>query len=330
MEDAGERSVIVTFTVDEPLRDIIEEVIGAGEVRFIHGLSLDSRSKALKSGDVVIAWDIQNELFDNEWELLRDADLIQMVWAGVDGVPFDRIPAGPRIAANAGAYAGQMAEHALGLILALAERFCQQHEKLRGGFFDIEAPKLELRGSTCGILGLGGVGQAVAHLATALGMHIMAINRAGKTAGQVDFVGTLADLDHVLINSHVVAVTLPLTKATRGLIGRRELGLMRPDAILVNVARAAVVDEDALYGHLCDHPRFMAGLDVWWEEPSEGERFHVRHPFFDLPNLLGSPHNSGIVKGWRETGVRRAAENVRRYLNEGGLSGLVRREDYLD
>ena len=77
----------------------------------------------------------------------------------------------------------------------------------------------------------------------------------------------------------MLVIALPLTRATRGLIGARELALMKPAAILVNVGRAAIVDEGALYGHLRDQPEFCAGIDAWWHEPGPGTEFSTGHPF---------------------------------------------------
>jgi phosphoglycerate dehydrogenase-like enzyme len=104
---------------------------------------------------------------------------------------------------------------------------------------------------------------------------------------------------------------------------------MKSTAILVNVARAGIVVEGALYEHLRANPDFSAGIDVWWHEPPLGEDFRVDHPFFELPNVIGSPHNSSIVAGSHTFAARYAAENVRRYLQSGSLAGMVRREDYL-
>jgi len=104
---------------------------------------------------------------------------------------------------------------------------------------------------------------------------------------------------------------------------------MKPTAILVNVGRAAIVDERALYEHLRSHPDFCAGIDAWWHEPGPGSEFSTRYPFFDLPNLLGSPHNSGVTDNALHVGVRMAAENVRRFLSGEEVIGVARREDYL-
>jgi len=311
---------------------------------FMEDVVDERRPAALQRADALLSWVIGGELRADDWPALsgrqgsispagRDRPatpglLIQLLSAGVDHVPFARLPPGVAVAGNAGGWAEPMAEHVLAMILALAKRLLVEQDELRRGAFNQEAPTRELRGGACAILGFGGIGRAVAVLVRALGMRVFALNSGGTTPEHVDFIGTLGDLEHVLSVADVVVVTLPLIAATRGLIGARELGWMRPDAILVNVARGPIVDEEALYQHLRQHPGFCAGLDVWWDEPFPDDRLRVGHPFLELPNVLGSPHNSGIVDGWFELGLARAAENVRRYLLGEPCVGLARREDY--
>jgi phosphoglycerate dehydrogenase-like enzyme len=190
-------------------------------------------------------------------------------------------------------------------------------------------PVLTLDGAVCGILGFGGIGKATARMMQAFGARIHAVNTSGASSEPTDFIGTLADLDRVLAEADVLVIALPLTRVTRGLIGARELALMKPTAILVNVGRAAIVDERALYEHLRDHTDFCAGLDAWWREPGPGSAFATEYPFFDLPNMIGSPHNSGVTDGALQVGARMAAENVLRFLRGEAVTGVVRREEYL-
>lgn len=312
------------------MRDAIDETLGPiATVSYLPELADGERRAALKSADALLGWFIGGELrAPAELELLGSAGLLQLLSAGVDRVPVDQLPPGLPIASNAGAYADPMAEHVLAMALAFAKRLPQNHAAMRRGEFDQQKPTLAIRGATLGILGFGGIGKASGRLFKALGGKVHAISRSGVSDEPADWVGTLADLDAVLEVADVVVVSLPLTSATRGLIGRRELGLMKPDAILVNVARAAIVDEDALFEHLRANPSFCAGIDAWWEEPRDGSPFTTRHPFLELPNVIGSPHNSALTAGALATAARRAAENIARYLRGEPVEHLVDRSEY--
>lgn len=322
--------IVVSFPLAADERALLARAVGGGHpFTFLEDLTAEARRTALQGAEVVISWNVRREVEDEEWSLLRRLRLLQLVSAGADHLPFANIPAPATIAANVGAYAEPMAEHALALTLALAKRLCFENGELKAGRFNQSTANRGLRGETCAILGFGGIGQATARLARALGMRIVAVNRSGVPAEPVDSAATLADLEPVLRAAAVVVVALPLTRATRGLIGRRELEWMAADAILINVARAAIIDEAALYQHLLTHPGFMAGLDAWWVEPFSQDQFRLDHAFLDLPNVLGSPHNSAIVPGSLGEGVRRAGENVGRYLTGASLSGIVDRNDYV-
>ena len=333
----GSKHVVVSFAADADLRALVAGILGGvASVTYLDDVGDERRAAELQGADALLSWVVGDELQTRDWVALgaragapgSRAPLLQTLSAGVDHVPFTQIPAGMVVAGNAGGWSEPMAEHVLAMVLALAKRLLVEHGELRRGVFNQDVPTRELRGGTGAILGFGGTGRAVAALLRALDMRILAVNSRGVTAEPVDFIGTLGDLERVLRAADVVVLTLPLTTTTRGLIGGRELGWMKPDAILVNVARGPIVDEEALYRHLVAHPGFGAAVDVWWDEPFPDDRLRVGQPFLELPNFLGSPHNSGIVHGWFELGLRRAAENVRRYLCGEACTGMVRREDY--
>jgi phosphoglycerate dehydrogenase-like enzyme len=310
----------------------MRDVIGAsldGVAELIYLSEAEGRRvEALASADAVLAWRLGAELRPDELGRLGSGSLIQLMSAGVDRVPFDQIPDSVAVASNAGAYAEPMAEHVLALALALAKRLPQEHAALARGVFDQETPTVSISGSLVGILGFGGIGQASARLFQALGARVHAINRSGHTDAAVDRIGTTEDLDALLGEADIVVVSLPLTRATDGLIGRRELSLMKPDAILVNVARAAIIDEDALYEHLESNPSFSAGIDAWWQEPRGQGAFATRRPFLELPNVIGSPHNSAMIAGSLTESAALAADNVARHLRGEPARNLVDRSDY--
>jgi phosphoglycerate dehydrogenase-like enzyme len=327
---AGERLVAVSYPVDQDYRKVNSEVLGddAGLV-CTYELDAAGRAQALRNADALLAWDLAEEIPAGALQQAAQLGLVQLISAGVDAVDFSALPERLTVASNAGAYAAAMSEHVLAMTLSLAKRLPQRHAALAAGRYDKWMPSLVLDGAVCAILGFGGVGTATARLMRAFGARIYAVNRTGATSEPVEFVGTLADLDQVLAAADVLVISLPLTLATRGLLGQRELALMKPAAIVVNVARGAIIDQRALYEHLRLNPDFTAGIDTWWAEPSGDAPFRTDFPFFELPNVLGSPHNSSIVPGTMLTAARRAAQNVVRYLNGEPVHGVVRRSDYV-
>ena len=320
--------LLVTLEAGRGGRAIIEALIGtAADIAYLTDMPAGDRANALATADIVLARNTAKELKPGEAALLRNARLVQFVTAGVDYIPLGDLPAGAAIANNGGAYAEPMAEHALAMTLAALKRLLVEHAKLAAGSFDQFRPNRMLAGATVGILGFGGIGVATARLMRALGAKVHAINRRGATAEPVDWIGTEADLDPLLTASDVLILCLPLTPASEGLIDARELGRMKPDAVLVNLARGEIIDEAALYAHLQANPQFTACIDAWWIEPVRHGRFEMRHPFTSLPNVIASPHNSASVAAWRDIALTRAVENVGRALAGETPRHLVSPED---
>lgn len=324
--------VVVSFPAEAEVRALLGRELGeTSRLVFLKDLEgNENRRRALESAEILLSFMLGQEIASPELPLLGNLKFFQSLLAGVDALPFSLMPKGAAICCNAGAWADPLAEHALGMALALGKNLVPLHNKLARGEFDNNRESLWFRKSTAAIIGFGGIGRAVARLFRGLGMEIRAVNTSGHTNEPVDWIGTLDDLEEAVRGAHVVVLSLPLTRKTRGMIGARELEWMSEDAILVNVARGALVQEKALYEHLAAHPDFRAGIDTWWIEPPTHGKFRTDYPFFELENVLGSPHNSNLVKGIFPYALKAAVENVRRFLAGETPLGLVDPADYME
>jgi phosphoglycerate dehydrogenase-like enzyme len=195
------------------------------------------------------------------------------------------------VASARGVSAAAVAEHVLGLILCWCRNLVALDRVMKAGGYSAEYTGAELSDRVLGIVGLGSIGRRVAALARAFGMRVL-----GSTAHpeRVDADVEPVGLEQLLRTADVVSLHTPLTEVTRHLIGRRELGLMRPEAFLVNTSRGGVVDEAALVEALESRRIGGAGLDVFEVEP-----LPVDSPLRRLPNVILTPHTAGMPDGLR-------------------------------
>jgi phosphoglycerate dehydrogenase-like enzyme len=253
-------------------------------------------------------------------EAARGLKLVQVPGAGLDRIDRSALPAGAWLA-NAYGHETGIAEYVIGAMLALSRGFCRVDASLRRGHWESQwaasapPPALwpELAGKTLGILGYGRIGQAVARRARAFDMAVWAIRRHAPRSDRegLAFLGGPDALGEVLRRADYLAITLPLTEATRGLLGEPQLRMMKRTAVLINVARAEIVDEEALYGALARRTIAGAALDVWYRYPTEaGPTLPGHRPFHDLPNVLMTPHVSGWTEGMLEARAKLIAENI--------------------
>ena len=258
---------------------------------------------------------------------MPDLRMIQTLSAGVDMLDFKSIPEHILLCSNAGAYSDPIAEHVFAMILDLSKNLTKNYLKMREGTFDQKTVNRRVAGKKIGIIGYGGIGKAVAGIARKFDMKILAISRSGAREDE-EFLGNIDDIDYVLSNSDVVVISLPLSNYTHGIINSAKLGKMKKDAILINVARAEIINQKDLFDHLSGNKEFKAGIDVWWTEPISKGKFETDFPFLELENLIGSPHNSSVAEGETVYAYKQALTNVSRFVHNQNVRNKVNRSDY--
>lgn len=255
-------------------------------------------------------------------ELLEACPRLRVVGragAGLDNIDLEAASdRGVVVVAPLGANAASVAEHALGLALALARRVVPLDRDCRGGGWD-RTPGRELSGGVWGLLGAGAAGRACGRLAAAIGMRVLAYDPyAGSRAAGLAAAGIrLAPLDEVAASADVLSCHLPATAATRHFVTADLLARMRPGALFVNVARGSVVDEDALAEALASGRLGGAALDVREQEPPPPGVLETMH------NVILTPHVAGITEQSQERILRVLAADITAVLDGRRASAAV-------
>jgi phosphoglycerate dehydrogenase-like enzyme len=266
--------------------------------------------------------------------------LVHAPGAGVDGIDVTALPAGT-VVANTFHHEDSIAEYVLAATILLRRGFLTQDAALRRDEWASPAydPAVgwgdTLAAATVGLVGFGHIGERAWRRFRGFGARGVAVSRRGEVdaaAHGLAWAGPIGELPALLEQSDVVVLSVPLTPATTGLIGAAELALTRPGAVLVNVGRGALVDEQALYEALRSGVLGGAAIDVWYGYPGSGAGSGVDAavvaapstlPFRELPNVLMTPHSSGLT---RQTFAARVADitaNVRRLAAGQPLVNVV-------
>ncbi len=215
------------------------------------------------------------------------------------------------VARTAGVNAHAVAEHAIALTLAVLRRIPALDAGMRTGGW-ARTPIHQLEGTTVGVAGLGAIGARFAALAAAFGTRVIATTR-GPDDGRAAAIGARhVPLDALLAEADVVSLHFRLDSGTRGIIGPSQIGLMKPSAVLVNTARGALVDHEALVGALRSGRIAGAALDVFHDEPVP-----PTDPLVRMPNVVLSPHIAGNTPEVIAAGLDLAVQNVASHLGRG-------------
>ncbi|MCY3800677.1 MAG: D-2-hydroxyacid dehydrogenase [Chloroflexi bacterium] len=251
-------------------------------------------------------------------------------WIHIPGMGLDRLEDVPEIAASnvvitnsPGPHAGPMADHAIGMILALAHRVRDLIDDQRAKVWKTDkyaGRMVDLNGATLGLFGLGGIGRAVAQRALAFGMEVYAVDPSpAEVPAGVRAVWGMDRLDELLAMSDWFVVTAPKLPELNRIIDQRRLGLMKPGANVIAISRGGIVDEEALAAALESGRLAGAALDV-----TEVEPLPTDSPLWDLENLILSPHASALTPAMYEGRRQIFRENLRRFIEDKPLAFVCR------
>ena len=255
------------------------------------------------------------------WARARRLRLIQTTGAGVDSVlPAPDLAEHVIITNARGVHATHMSEFGITLLLTLAKRIPRMVRQQQEHRWKSFLPR-QLDGATLGILGVGAIGEAVADRARALGMRVIGTRHSGAPSEHADRIYPPSQTEEVLALSDALVILLPLTPETEGFLDRERLSHLKPGALVVNLARGGIVDEDALVEALKEERIAGAAFDVFAEEP-----LPESSPLWDVPNLLVTPHMAGIVGDYIERVVAIFAENLKRFETGEPLLNQVDRD----
>lgn len=293
---------------EEKLLALAEEKLGnRAEIVYYDTRVTDPDTLAGRAEDADIAV-ISNLPFKKEvMERCPKLKMLSVAFTGVDHVDMDYCHERGILVSNCAGYSNTaVSELVLGLALSLYRRIIECDRAVRAGKDKTGLVGLELSGKKFGIIGMGAIGTRTAQLAKAFGCEVLGFNRSPR---QIEGV-RMTDLDTLLSECDIVSLHVPLTDETRGLIGERELSLMKPGAVLINTARGPVVDSRALAAALKEGRLAGAAVDVYETEPPIAQD----HPLLTAPNVTATPH---VAFATKEALYQRAAivfDNVAGYL----------------
>lgn len=282
------------------------------ETRIVAGETVEALAHAAADASAILCAGTARPALEQLWPDLERLEWIHALAAGLEGLLFPALVESPVVLTNSrGVFARSLGEFALAGMLHFAKdlrRMTRQQDGHLWEQFDVE----ELHGRVLGIIGYGSIGRAAAERAKPFGMQIHALRRRPERAAGdrlVDRVYAPSELDELVAAADYLLVAAPLTVETQGLVGEAQLRRMKPGAVILNLGRGPVIDEAALIAALRERRLRGAVLDVFDTEP-----LPAGHPFYDLDNVLLSPHTADHTATWMEEAMELFVDNYERFL----------------
>ena len=306
---------LITGRYSPEVEAISEEAPSEVEIRFL------PEGKAL--GDHVADVDIiYGHIGAGDLAKAKSLRWVQVASAGVEGMMYPAFKDSDIILTNSRRMHGsQIAEHAFALLLSLTRRIITQYDFMKEKRWE-KAPCIELAGMTMGILGLGGIGRAIATRAKAFEFDVIAVDPEPMDKPEsVTELGKLDWLSEFMAKSNVVVVCCPITPETHKLLSHEEFNQMQDGSYLVNISRGKVVDEDALIAALRSGKLAAAGLDVTYTEPCPSES-----PLWTEPNVILTAHTAGGSQHIQARTMQLFIDNLHRYVKGEPLINVADKE----
>lgn len=324
----NEKRALVTIPTGERHRNLLQQAAPGWEFRFRGTDTLVCAPQEALPGQPVTQEDVdwaQVILGNVPAAMLHGSPALEWLQtnsAGVEAYIQSGVLAGDTLLTNAsGAYGLAIAEHMLGMLLELFKKLELYRDAQKSGAWQSQGAVKAVYGSTVLVLGMGDIGGEFAARCKALGAKVIGVRRSPRPCPEyADEVHLLEDLDSLLPQADVVAITLPGTDATRGLMSRERLAKMKEGAVLLNVGRGFIVDTEALCDALERGHLSGAGVDVTDPEP-----LPPTHRLWNIPTAVVTPHISGFYH-LRETHERIVGiflENLRHFQAGEPLRNLV-------
>jgi phosphoglycerate dehydrogenase-like enzyme len=312
------RPVVAVLQGERPVRGL-ERVAEVAEVRVVSAAGLGD---ALAGADVLYLWDYFSGALPAAWHAAGSLRWLHVAAAGVDKLLFPGLVSSDVVVTNAhGVFDQPMAEYVLGAMLHAAKGFGPLRDQQRNERWAWREGR-NIAGTRALVVGTGSIGRATARLLRAVGVQVEGV---GRTAVEQDddfgHVHASADLARVVADADWLILVAPLTPATENLVSAEVLGALKDGAVLINVGRGRLVDEDALVRNLRAGTLAGAVLDTFAVEP-----LPAGHPLWSLPSVLVTPHMASNADSWLDDLAAQFERNVLLWMDGRPLPGVVDKE----
>lgn len=316
-------TLLVLGRPDEPLRALL--AAGTAGMRVVIGDSFDEFEEDASEATIVLNWSGRRELLQQVLRNAPDLRWIHIMSAGINHLVSTELMSTRAVVSNGkGTFSASLGEWVIGAVLYFAKDFRRLIRAQEQGLWE-PYDVVEIAGQTLGIVGYGDIGRAIGTRASAMGMRVLGLTRRGASGEARRPAGDPAERIfgpeerlQMIEQCDYLVIAAPLTPETRGLIGWGEIAAMRPDAVLINIGRGPVVDEQALIDALSSGTIKGAALDVFHQEPLPAE-----HVFYRMENVLLSPHCADHTATWLRDAMQLFLQNLERYRAGESLQNTV-------